>query len=555
MKKIFLVLIIGILLFVPTNNNQKELTETFAVSETGIITLNQTKISLGINYNYTIKAIISSNLSTSNIKWSSSNTNVATVDQNGRVTGLNYGTAYITASIGNNKAMCTVNIIDNYIAVTKINLNKSNITLTINNQEKITATLTPENATNKIISYSSSNPTVASIDSSGTITAKSIGITYITVTSGDSKTTCIVTVVDKIALSSISTKQSVTIKEKESTNLTITYNPANATNKKVTWKSSNEKIATVDQNGKVSAISAGSATITAISEDSHHVATCKVTVEAISKNIKNISLNKKELTLVVDQEETLTVKYDPDYAENKNVTWSSSDETIATVENGKIKALKVGIAEIKVISEDGQKEAICNLAVISPQIEKIEFEKEKYSVYAKDKVTLKVKLTPPASVLEDAIWESSDETIATVKNGVVTAKKIGTVTITVKTKDEKQTASTEVTIKEKPAEPLMITVDGYDLNFKPEQKDYKLQIKDEKSLNIKTNVDSKKVTIKGNQDLKNGSIITVTIKDKETTTYVINIAKKGNYTIIFIGVISLILLINIIRITVKSKKK
>jgi len=555
MKKIFLTIIIGLLLIIPTENNQRKIFPSLAVSETGTITLNQTKINLGINNKVTIKASVSDNISSSKITWSSSNNNVATVDQNGKVTGVNYGTAYITASIGSNKAMCTVNVIENYISVTSISLNKKSITLTTGNQEKITATINPTNATNQTITWSSSNPSVASIDASGNITAKSIGTTYITATSGDGKGTCVVTVVDKISLLGISTQKSITIKEKATENLSITYNPANATNKKVTWKSSNQNILLVDQNGKITGVSAGSATITVISNDGQHVASCKVTVEAISKNIKSISLNKTQLNLVIGNEETLTVKYDPEYAENKNVTWTSSDEKIATVENGKVKALKVGTAEIKAISVDGEKEAICKITVTSPPLEKIEFTKEKQTVYQGSKTTLKIKTTPENATLEEAIWKSSDENIATVNNGIVTAKKIGTVTITVSTKDNKLTSTTEITIKEKPAEPLMITIDGYDLNFNPEQKDYKLKINDEKSLTIKTNLDSKKVTIKGNQDLKNGSIITITVKDKETKTYIINISKKENYTIIFIAAISVLLLLNIIRIIVKNKKK
>lgn len=555
MKKLVLILIICLLMIIPINNNQTKIKENLVVVETGTIHLNQTKMTLGINYSSLLKATASSNISSSKIIWSSDDTKIATVDANGKVTGKSTGTTYITASIGNNKSICTITVIENYIAVNKVSLNKNSLSLVVGNEEILTASLSPENASNKSTLWSSSNPEVATVDNNGKITAKSLGTTYITATSGESKTTCVVTVVDKISLASISTKSSITIKELDKTKLSVTYNPNNATNKKVTWKSSNSNIATVDQNGVVTGISAGSATITVISNDGGKVATCKVIVEAISKKINNISLNKTELTLVAGTEETLTVKYDPEYAENKKITWTSSNERVAIVEKGKITTIRPGNVEIKAVSEDGKKEAICQLTVTSPPIKSITFETDKQTVYLDSEITLSPTVTPENSVLENAIWTSSDENIATIKNGTLYAKSLGTVTITVSTEDKKIEASTEVTIIEKPKEPLLITIDNYNLNFNPEIKDYKLEIGSEEKLTIKTNVDTKKVTIKGNQDLKNGSIITITIKDEETTTYIINIKKKENLTLYFIGAISVLLFINIIRILIKNKQK
>ena len=109
------------------------------------------------------------------------------------------------------------------------------------------------NATNKNVIWNSSDPSIATIDSKGKITAKKIGTTIITATaSNGNKTTCRVTVVDTISLNEIKLeKETLTIKEKSTEQLNIIFNPSNATNKKVTWKSSNENVAKVSDDGEI----------------------------------------------------------------------------------------------------------------------------------------------------------------------------------------------------------------------------------------------------------------------------------------------------------------
>lgn len=518
------------------------------------ITLNKSQMLLDIGYSETLKYTLDGELNESNIIWHSSNPTVASV-QNGRVKAITRGETIITVKINNYSATCKVTVSGDYIAVTGIKLNKENFNILINSTEKLTANISPSTATNKNITWYSDDSSIVSVDSKGNITAKKIGSTVITATAGNYSTTTKVTVVDKISLKKITiNKSSLTIKEKETAQLSINYNPSNATNKKVTWKSSNTTIATVDQNGKITAKNPGTTTITAMSNDGGLVATSKITVEAISKKVQSISLNKKELNIVAGEETELKATINPTYAENKNVTWSSSDEEIATVENGVVKALKPGTTEIKVISEDGEKEAICKLTVTAPPLKGISFKEESKTIYINEKITLKPVLEPTNSELINAKWKSEDENIVSVENGKITAKSIGKTKITVSTEDEKISATIEIIVKEKPKEKLNITIEGYDLNFNPETKSYKLIIGNEQELKINTNVDTDKVTINGNKNLKKGSIITINIKG-ETQPYIITIDKKQNYTIIFIAIISVLLLLNLIRIMVSSKKK
>lgn len=518
------------------------------------ITLNKSEITLGVGIHEKLNYTLGEGLNSSNIMWKSSNTNVATV-QNGEVTAISEGSAIITASINGYNSTCKVVVTSNYISVTGISLNKSSLSILVGTSETLTYTISPQNATNKNVTWQSSDNSVVTVQN-GKITAKKVGTATITVSSSEYRAQCRVTVVDTVALKSISlNKTSLTIKEKSSEKLSVTFNPSTATNKKVTWRSSNTNIVTVDSSGNVTAIRPGSATITVVSNDGGYVATCKITVEEISKKVTSVSLDKKELNLVAGEKSTLKVTVNPDYAENKNVTWSSSNESIATVQNGEITAIAPGTTEIKVTSVDGNKEAICKVTVTAPPIKGVSFSESGQTVYLGSEITLNPVTDPVNSILENPIWTSSNEEIATVENGVVKGLSLGETTITVSNQDKSITASITVTVINKPKEKLNITIEGYNLNFNPDVTNYNLTIGDESELTINTNVSKEKVTTKGNQNLKNGSIITITVTDEEKVTYIINIKKKQNYTIYFIAVISVLLLLNLIRIIVKSKKK
>ena len=516
--------------------------------------LKKSSLILGVGLTEKLNYTIEEELNSSDIIWKSSDPSVATVE-NGIVTAISEGSAIITASINGISSTCKVTVSSSYVSVTGITLNKSSMNILVGSTEMLTKTISPSTATNQDVTWKSSDQDIATVSSDGLITAKKVGTTIITVTTNNGyKTTCRVTVVDTIALKEISlNKTTLIIKEKETETLKVNFNPSTATNKKVTWKSSNTSVATVNSSGKVTGIAPGSATITVVSNDGGFVATTKVTVEAISKKVVSISLDKKELTLVSGETSTLKHTINPDYAENKNVTWKSADEKIAIVENGKITAMSAGTTEIKVISEDGNKEAVCKLTVTLPPIKGMSFAETEKTVYIGDKFKLTPINDPINSILETAIWTTSNELIANVENGKVTALSKGETIITVSNEDNTISASIKIIVSEKPKEKLNITIEGYDLDFKPEIKDYSITINNEKKLTIKTNVDEEKVTINGNQNLKDGSIITITINDGETVTYIINIKEKQNYTIYFIAILSVLLLINLLRILKKKK--
>ena len=157
-------------------------------------------------------------------------------------------------------------------------------------------------------------------------------------------------------------KAELNLKEGESETLTATVNPDDATDKTVTWSTSDESIATVDQNGRVTAVKEGTATITAKSGEKS--ATCRVTVSKNVVAVTSVTLNKTELTLKEGESETLTATVKPDDATDKTVTWSTSDASIATVDqNGKVTAVKEGTATIT--AKAGDKSATCTVTVSS----------------------------------------------------------------------------------------------------------------------------------------------------------------------------------------------
>ena len=254
------------------------------------------------------------------------------------------------------------------VDVEKVSLNKSATTLTEGESETLTATITPSNATgDKTVKWSSSNEAVAAVDSNGKVTAKKAGTAVITATSSNGKTAgCTVTVKQKeIAITGISLNKSTTsLTEGESETLTATITPSNATgDKTVKWSSSNEAVAAVDSNGKVTAKKAGTAVITATSSNGK-TAGCTVTVKQKEIVITGISLNKSTTSLTEGESETLTATIAPSNATgDKTVKWSSSNEAVAAVDsNGKVTAKKAGTAVITATSSNG-KSASCTVTV------------------------------------------------------------------------------------------------------------------------------------------------------------------------------------------------
>ncbi len=254
-------------------------TNTNVVVKVSSVGLNSYSITMGLNEKNTLVAtVLPSNASNKNVVWSSSNTNVATV-YNGVVTAVGIGKATITVETvdGNKRAMAEVVVKSNEIGVSQVSLNASTIKLSKGNKKTLKATISPSNATNKTITWSSSNSAVATV-SDGVVTATGNGTAVISAKSSNEIIANCTVIVGTPTLKI--SNSSVTIIDGNTRKLTATLSYS-ALDQSVTWSSSDTKVATVDSNGNVKAKSTGTAVITAKSNyDSSITVECKVTVRA-----------------------------------------------------------------------------------------------------------------------------------------------------------------------------------------------------------------------------------------------------------------------------------
>lgn len=255
---------------------------------------------------------------------------------------------------------------DGKVAVTAVSLNKSAAKLAPEATLQLTATVAPENATNKAVAWSSSKETVATVSDAGLVTAIGEGEATITATTEDgAKTaTCKITVeaavVEAESISLNSTK--LDMNPGDEFTLVATVLPEGVENQTVTFRSSNADVVKVGRlTGEVTAVANGEATITVKSAENDEItATCQVVV---TTPVESVSLNKTELKLIPEAKETLVATINPATASNKNVTWSSSDDTVAKVVDGEVEAIATGEATITVTTEDGAKTATCAVEV------------------------------------------------------------------------------------------------------------------------------------------------------------------------------------------------
>ena len=212
----------------------------------------------------------------------------------------------------------------------------------------------------------------------------------------------------------------VTVNKGEAVKLKATVYPSTLEDKSVTWKSSNTKVATVTSAGKVKGVKTGTATITCTSNSTGAKATCKVTVGSVK-------LNQTEI--VVEKGKTVTLKATvyPTTLEDKTVTWTSSNTSVATVSSkGKVKGVRTGTATITCTSNATGLSATCEVTVGSVKLDQTEIVVEK----TKTK-TLTATVYPSTLTDKSVTWTSSNTAIATVSSkGKVKGVKTGTATIT-----------------------------------------------------------------------------------------------------------------------------
>lgn len=333
------------------------------------VALNEENLNLKVGSSSQLLATISPSNVNQSVSWSSSNTNVATVDENGLVVARGVGSAIIVAKTINGLTDSCKVVVGNYSVDLKgVRITTEYAVLPIGIKKQLVAVFEPSNATNKTVIWSSSNTSVATVDASGIVSTISPGTATITVTSSDGgyKAASVIEVINPtntIEITGVEFSQStysVAIGGTISLN-PIVY-PTNATYKAVSFESSDPSVATVDENGIVKGIKKGSAKITVTTKRNNKKAVVTVNVNSVS--VSGIELNATNINITKGNTYSLQANILPSLATNKKVTWSSSNTSIATVDsNGIVKGINSGTTTIVVTTEDGLKNATCVVTV------------------------------------------------------------------------------------------------------------------------------------------------------------------------------------------------
>ena len=331
----------------------------------------------------------------------------------------------------------------NVNTVKKVTLNYTNIQIDVG-QQFTTLKATPDVTTD--ILWTSSKSDVAIVDSKGIITPQKSGTTQIIATAKDNKTVyavCNVTVSQPVTSLEI-TPKTIEIEKGNTEQLNSKVTPNNATNTTVTsWTSSNTEIVTVNNTGKITAKSVGTATITATIKKSPNLndeikATCTIRVKEKSIAVQKIELDNSNIEIQKGLAKTINItEITPDNATDKGIEWKSDDTNIAIVNEGQIHGINIGKTTIRAISHsNGEVQAECEVEVKEKVIDatKIEIDKGDFSIQKGQKETLIANITP-ANSTSTITWKSDNPEILSIneETGEIEALESGKTKITVKT--------------------------------------------------------------------------------------------------------------------------
>lgn len=296
------------------------------------------------------------NITDKSLTWSSSDESIATVSSDGIVTAISSGTAQIYAHAGSVEAICKVTV---SLPVESLQLDKEYIELVTGESVTLKVSITPDNADAEI-KWESSSPQIASVSEDGQVTALSEGETTIRANASGIYASCIVKVKQNLVTSITVEPSEITMLRFSKEKITATCYPDDAINQQITWISSNDDYVKVDQDGNIDAIAVGSAIITARCGEVY--ANCRVTVEGIP--VESVTIDRKDATIIVGERIQLNAEVLPENAENRTVTWETSDMNIVSVsETGEVTGVSAGKATITA-SADGVS-STCEITVES----------------------------------------------------------------------------------------------------------------------------------------------------------------------------------------------
>lgn len=439
---------------------------TCKVTVTAAIT--EIKIDKGENYDTVLsagfvflKAIYApANATNTELKWTSSDNSVATVDENGVVTLLKEDTVWISVEpVFNPKnivARCCINIKKN--PVTDIQLSDTELNMIAGDQYEVGTTIIPSDATNPTLNWATDNASIATVEG-GVITAVAPGDANITVANGE--VFKIIKVHVRNRLISIEFKQTeFEIKQGTSANLkdAVVFNPSEYVNTNLSWSSTNNSVVSVDENGTITGLKAGdSAWITCVAEDLGVTGAITCVVRVIDEDVPatGVTLDPMETTMHVG--ETLQIKsiFEPVTATYQNLSWSSTDENLATVdENGLVTAIEQGTVSIAAVYKNPIDGTVwdpiyCKITIIKAPVavEGVTLSPSEQEVYIGQSFTVSPVFTPADATNQSVTFLSSDDSIATVDGaGLVTGVASGSAVIICRTNEGGFVGTCNVTV-------------------------------------------------------------------------------------------------------------
>lgn len=497
------------------------------------ITMSTTTLNMYLGESTTVTATVSpSNAANKQIAWTTSNREVATVSANGKITAVGVGAADIYATAYDNGVRGVVHVIVKEIPSTDIKLNYTSLTLREGEEVQLEAEVIPSDTTNKEIVFSSEDPTIATVSSDGKVVAmtavKGKNTTNIIVSNGSVRKIVPVEVIaDRVYTESIKVDTSIinmfvgntkkinasvvpsnasdttlkyeiidtdiatvddngniTAKKEGSTalyirnygadfygkevyavvlinvqkqkvnaeSMTLRYPnshmypgdtqtpiyeifPEDTSDKSLTWTSSNPNAVSVDTNGKITAISQGTSTIKAVSNDNPSVSdTFTVTVDAPIISVEEIVVDPTFVILEVGKSAALDVKVYPENATVKDIEWTVTDQTVVAVDKNtsSIIGLRSGRTQVRLESvENPNVYMVITVLVEDTPIESIEISPNEPVLNKGENVQMIVEFTPSAITNDSIKWTSSNTSVGTIdENGLFTAKDYGTTLIT-----------------------------------------------------------------------------------------------------------------------------
>ncbi len=422
------------------------------------IKIDKTELNVEEGHTGSVTASVSpENADNTNISYKISNTDVATIDGDGTVTGVKEGQAVITATTaeGGFTAYCLVTVFHVAVHVTDISMDRSTLELDEGTACTLSATVSPDNADNSEFIWSSSDSSIATVSSDGKVNAIKPGeaIIFATASDGGVKDSCVVTVkhvaVPVTGLTMLDSDIYLTVGDVYAAAARV--EPAGADNRQILWEVEDQSVVSVDPEGILTALAPGHTVLKVTSAEGGFEGECSVTVEDAPTGVTGVEIAPAEITVREGQSTRLEILISPSEATNRRYTVSSDNEDVASVSaDGNVTSRSIGTATITVKTADGAHTASCQVTVIPKFIHVTDIALDRTLLTLVEGETARLTATVmPAGADNPAVrFESSDSSVASVDSyGVVTAVSAGQATISATAIDGGLSATAAVDVK------------------------------------------------------------------------------------------------------------